>query len=268
MTNPTLSLFYNLTTRLSKDGVLTIGDNGTQYKVAFANAITGQTFETYHPQLFMCLAAMARFHSIPVNMPEEHKAEVWPDIVDIPAQEAEEAPKPDFYYDPENWERTYDNFNDVLIDSDILPGRTMELQTLFTGPVCFGAAVPVSLDEMAQPAGFETKVFDSLEEAEEAIEKAIAHLIETEEGFKEPSLSQRVYRNIRIVLGDQEIKDHMEIKKDLGADSLDAIELIMALEEEFEIDIDDQVAEGVITVADCITVVEERVNTSELGEAA
>ena len=44
---------------------------------------------------------------------------------------------------------------------------------------------------------------------------------------------------------------------DLGADSLDTVELIMALEEEFEIDISDEDAEKMRTVGDAITYIEE-----------
>ena len=39
---------------------------------------------------------------------------------------------------------------------------------------------------------------------------------------------------------------------DLGADSLDTVELVMALEEEFEIDIPDEEAEKIVTVQDAI----------------
>ncbi len=40
--------------------------------------------------------------------------------------------------------------------------------------------------------------------------------------------------------------------KDLGADSLDTVELVMALEEEFDIEIPDESAEKIKTVADAI----------------
>ncbi len=39
---------------------------------------------------------------------------------------------------------------------------------------------------------------------------------------------------------------------DLGADSLDLVELIMSMEEEFETDISDEVAEKLVTVKDVI----------------
>ncbi|MGN0596570.1 MAG: acyl carrier protein [Ruminiclostridium sp.] len=49
-----------------------------------------------------------------------------------------------------------------------------------------------------------------------------------------------------------------EIKGDLGADSLDAVDLIMAFEEEFNIEIPDDVAENKIkTVGDAVTYIEE-----------
>ncbi len=44
---------------------------------------------------------------------------------------------------------------------------------------------------------------------------------------------------------------------DLGADSLDTVELIMAFEEEFDIDIDDEDAEQMRTVGEAIAYVEE-----------
>ncbi|MCH8291928.1 acyl carrier protein [Candidatus Poribacteria bacterium] len=46
---------------------------------------------------------------------------------------------------------------------------------------------------------------------------------------------------------------------DLGADSLDTVELIMALEEEFEIEIPDSDAEQIRTVQDVINYLNERV---------
>ncbi len=45
---------------------------------------------------------------------------------------------------------------------------------------------------------------------------------------------------------------------DLGADSLDTVELIMAFEEEFEIDIPDEDAEQMRTVGDAVAYIENR----------
>ena len=46
---------------------------------------------------------------------------------------------------------------------------------------------------------------------------------------------------------------------DLGADSLDIVELIMALEEEFDIEIPDADAEKVVTVGDVVDYIKETV---------
>lgn len=45
---------------------------------------------------------------------------------------------------------------------------------------------------------------------------------------------------------------------DLGADSLDTVELVMALEEEFSIEIPDEDAEKITTVGDAIKFIEEK----------
>ena len=46
-----------------------------------------------------------------------------------------------------------------------------------------------------------------------------------------------------------------KISEDLGADSIDAIELIMEVEEEFDIEIDDDAAMGIKTIADLVNVI-------------
>ena len=53
-----------------------------------------------------------------------------------------------------------------------------------------------------------------------------------------------------------EIKDDAKFVEDLGADSLDVVELVMALEEKFDIEIPDDEAEKLATVQDAITYVE------------
>ena len=46
---------------------------------------------------------------------------------------------------------------------------------------------------------------------------------------------------------------------DLGADSLDIVELVMALEEEFDMEIPDEDAEKVVTVGDVVEYIKENV---------
>jgi len=54
-----------------------------------------------------------------------------------------------------------------------------------------------------------------------------------------------------------EIKEDSKFVEDLGADSLDVVELVMALEEKFDIEIPDESAEGIATVADAVKFIEE-----------
>ena len=51
---------------------------------------------------------------------------------------------------------------------------------------------------------------------------------------------------------EKEISAESSFIEDLGADSLDIVELIMALEEEFEIEIPDKDAEKITTVGDAV----------------
>jgi acyl carrier protein len=53
-------------------------------------------------------------------------------------------------------------------------------------------------------------------------------------------------------LGEDEIKPDSKFIEDLGADSLDIVELIMAMEEEFQTEIPDEEAEKIRTVGDAI----------------
>ena len=50
----------------------------------------------------------------------------------------------------------------------------------------------------------------------------------------------------------EEIRPEASFIDDLGADSLDIVELVMAMEEEFEIEIPDEEAENIKTVGDAI----------------
>lgn len=55
-----------------------------------------------------------------------------------------------------------------------------------------------------------------------------------------------------------EVKDDAKFVEDLGADSLDVVELVMALEEKFDIEIPDEEAEKIATVADVVAYVENK----------
>ena len=55
----------------------------------------------------------------------------------------------------------------------------------------------------------------------------------------------------------QEVKPESSFTNDLGADSLDTVELVMALEEEFEIEIPDEAAEKIATVKDAVDYIKD-----------
>jgi len=54
-----------------------------------------------------------------------------------------------------------------------------------------------------------------------------------------------------------EIQEDSKFVEDLGADSLDVVELVMALEEKFDIEIPDEEAQKIATVADAVKFIEE-----------
>jgi len=58
----------------------------------------------------------------------------------------------------------------------------------------------------------------------------------------------------------EEVTPDASFIDDLGADSLDTVELVMALEEKFEIEIPDEDAEKITTVGDAIKYIEEKSN--------
>jgi acyl carrier protein len=56
-----------------------------------------------------------------------------------------------------------------------------------------------------------------------------------------------------------EVKDEAQFIEDLGADSLAIVELVLAFEEQFEIDIPDEDTEKIGTVGDAIKYIQEHV---------
>ncbi len=65
---------------------------------------------------------------------------------------------------------------------------------------------------------------------------------------------------VKAIIADKlnvEVTENAEFTKDLGADSLDTVELIMEFEKEFGISIPDDKAEGITTVKDAIDFIEE-----------
>lgn len=75
----------------------------------------------------------------------------------------------------------------------------------------------------------------------------------------ELTVHQRVAKQISDLLKKpiSEITQEKNLFSDLGADSLDAVEIVMAVEEEFNITIDDASAERMKTVADIVAYIEK-----------
>ncbi|ABD80892.1 MULTISPECIES: acyl carrier protein [Cellvibrionaceae] len=73
------------------------------------------------------------------------------------------------------------------------------------------------------------------------------------------SIEERVKKIVAEQLGvkEEEVKNEASFVEDLGADSLDTVELVMALEEEFETEIPDEEAEKITTVQLAINYINE-----------
>ena len=73
-------------------------------------------------------------------------------------------------------------------------------------------------------------------------------------------VSQKVKKMVSEHLGVEEVKvtEEANFIDDLGADSLDTVELVMAFEEEFGSEISDSEAEKILTVGDAIKFIESK----------
>ncbi len=77
-------------------------------------------------------------------------------------------------------------------------------------------------------------------------------------------VAQKVIKIVAEQLGvrEEEVKPESSFVNDLGADSLDTVELVMALEDEFGMEIPDEDAEKIATVGDAIKYIEEKLGNS------
>ena len=77
-------------------------------------------------------------------------------------------------------------------------------------------------------------------------------------------MAEAVADRVRAIIAEQlgvkveEVTDAASFIEDLGADSLDTVELVMALEEEFGIEIPDEDAEKMANVGDAIKYIESK----------
>ena len=59
-------------------------------------------------------------------------------------------------------------------------------------------------------------------------------------------------------VSEDKVTENAKFIEDLGADSLDQVELVMALEEEFKCEIPDEAAEKIVTVKDAVTLIKSK----------
>ena len=73
-----------------------------------------------------------------------------------------------------------------------------------------------------------------------------------------------VLEKIKVILAGQfdveedSIKPETDLQDDLGADSLDVVDLLMSIEDEYEIEIPDEEIENIRTVADLVNYIESK----------
>lgn len=77
------------------------------------------------------------------------------------------------------------------------------------------------------------------------------------------NIEERVKKIVVEQLGvkEDEVKSESSFVDDLGADSLDTVELVMALEEEFEVEIPDEDAEKITTIAEAVNYINEHADS-------
>jgi len=64
----------------------------------------------------------------------------------------------------------------------------------------------------------------------------------------------------RLKVSDDEVSAQASFIEDLGADSLDVVDLVMGLEEEFDIEIPDEDAEKIQTVGQAVEYIDQKTN--------
>ena len=84
------------------------------------------------------------------------------------------------------------------------------------------------------------------------------------------SVEKRVVEIIcqHLAVDQEKVKRETSFIEDIGADSLDIVELVMELEEEFDITIPDDQAEKIKTVGDSIDYIENELKKKQSGDGA
>lgn len=82
---------------------------------------------------------------------------------------------------------------------------------------------------------------------------------------REPMSESEIFGKVKDIVAEQlsvdadKVKPEASFQNDLDADSLDVVEMVMALEEEFDIEIPDEAAEEILTVQAAVDFIEGKV---------
>jgi len=106
----------------------------------------------------------------------------------------------------------------------------------------------------------ESKRIHITKQATRAIEKREEEMAAPTSPPKDIELRVKQIVADHLNINSRDAKGHAKFADDLGADSLDLIEMVMAVEDEFEMEISDQDAEAILTVQDAIDYVHMRYN--------
>ena len=85
-------------------------------------------------------------------------------------------------------------------------------------------------------------------------------------GFNDKIMSENISSKVKKIVADHlgieesKVTEESSFIDDLGADSLDTVELVMAFEEEFGSEISDSDAEKILTVGDAVKFIENKAN--------
>ena len=151
------------------------------------------------------------------------------------------------------------DLRDRMSKGDVVVVDVRDAPELATGGLCRDDGQRQPHPGVRALAGI-TRLFRHLPETPGIVRiKAFTHIAKSTEGGY-MAVEQKVKQIIVEQLGvdETQVDNNASFVEDLGADSLDIVELVMAFEEAFEIEIPDEDAEKIATVKDAIDYIESR----------
>lgn len=141
----------------------------------------------------------------------------------------------------------------LMSDAGLRPASTSEFEHMARRLFQVADAMLAERDKIASPAG------EIIRSAQDEVMEASPMTAQPAVGEASPSIAERVWKIVVDYLGVdvEKVTEDASFIDDLGADSLDLVELVMSFEEEFDIQIEDFDAERCLTVMDAIRYVEK-----------